>query len=91
MRTRVHLTIHGRVQGVSFRYYARRQAQALGLSGWVRNCPGGSVEAVAEGEQDAVQRFIVWTQRGSPSADVEHVDVERQPPINDDEEFRIVG
>jgi acylphosphatase len=54
---RQRFLISGRVQGVGFRYFARRIATRLGIAGWVRNLPEGSVEAVAEGSPDALARF----------------------------------
>jgi len=72
---RVHLTIRGRVQGVYFRASAAYEAQNLGLTGWVRNCPDGSVEAVAEGDKNKIENLIAWCRRGPRGAQVESVDV----------------
>jgi acylphosphatase len=91
MRRRAHLHIYGHVQGVSFRYSARRQARSLGLIGWVRNCPDGSVELVVEGEDDAMSSFLSWAHRGPSGAYVERIDVEDLPPESDSATFRIVG
>lgn len=88
MAVRVRLRIHGHVQGVSFRYYARQRASSLGLSGWVRNRPDGTVEAEAQGPEDAVDRFIGWTREGPSLAAVERVEVDRIP-LQDGESFRI--
>jgi acylphosphatase len=66
-----HVRITGRVQGVFFRAWTREQAQALGLNGWVRNCPDGRVEAHVEGEDTAVEQMIERLRRGPPSASVE--------------------
>jgi len=74
---RVELKITGRVQGVFYRDTARRQARALGVCGWVKNCADGSVEAVAEGAPDAIEAFIAWCHEGSSSARVDAVNVER--------------
>ena len=68
--------VTGRVQGVSFRYYAEREAQRLGVGGWVRNEPDGSVAAYVEGDPDAVDAFVAWLHQGPPAARVERVDVE---------------
>ena len=57
-RQRIRAIVHGRVQGVGFRYSARQQAAALGLSGWVRNCWDGTVEVEAEGPADIVAQFL---------------------------------
>jgi acylphosphatase len=69
------LVINGRVQGVGFRFYAQRKARELGLTGWVRNCRDGSVEAVIQGTQGAVDAMIAWARRGPPSAVVADVRV----------------
>lgn len=69
------LEIHGRVQGVGYRWAMVDQAAQLGLSGWVRNRRDGSVEAMVAGSPQAVQRMIEWAQRGPPAARVTRVDV----------------
>lgn len=76
---RAHVFISGLVQGVSFRYYIRQEAQALGLSGWVRNLPDGRVEAAFEGEKEAVNEMIAWCWSGSPTAQVTDVKVGWEP------------
>ena len=72
----LHLAIHGRVQGVFFRDSMRREAQRLAVSGWVRNCSDGMVEAVVHGESVAVDAIVRWARRGPELAHVEHVDIE---------------
>jgi acylphosphatase len=72
----VDLHVTGRVQGVSFRWYAAREATRLGLAGWVRNEPDGSVRAHAEGPHDAVDQFVAWCRHGPPAARVDEVVVE---------------
>ena len=67
------LQIYGRVQGVSFRAAMRRQAEALGLTGWVRNRSDGSVEALVAGPPAGVERMRRWAQRGPPAAQVDRV------------------
>ena len=69
-----HLRIRGRVQGVGFRMYMLGEAQRHGVAGWVRNRRDGSVEAVVQGEPDAVEAVIAWARRGPPSARVTDVD-----------------
>ena len=68
--------VTGLVQGVFFRAWTREQADALGVSGWVRNCPDGSVEAQLEGDEAAVEQLVALLRRGPPSAQVEEVAVE---------------
>jgi len=68
-----HLKITGRVQGVSFRYYMNDKARGLGVTGWVRNCGDGSVEATLSGPREAVEKVISWARRGPPAAEVRHV------------------
>jgi acylphosphatase len=75
----VHIIVTGMVQGVSFRAIAQRRATQLGLVGWVRNLPDGSVEMHAEGPRDKVEEFIEWCHRGSSNAVVEEVIVEMVP------------
>ena len=70
-----HIFIHGRVQGVGFRYHFSEQAQFLGITGWVRNRRGGSVEAMIEGTPEAVEAMLAWARRGPAAANVERVDV----------------
>lgn len=68
------LIIRGLVQGVGFRHATRREAQRLGLRGWVRNCADGSVEAVALGDDEQLDALERWARRGPPAARVEAVD-----------------
>lgn len=86
---RLHARIHGFVQGVSFRYYTLRQAQTLGLDGYVRNCWDGTVEVVAEGERGAVNRLLSWLHAGPPSAEVEEVDYEWEEPRGNFRRFEV--
>ncbi|HXH20665.1 MAG TPA: acylphosphatase [Dehalococcoidia bacterium] len=72
--TRLHAAIKGRVQGVGFRFFVERQANALGLSGWVRNLPDGSVEVLAEGEPAKLDRLLADVHRGPRHAAVDSVD-----------------
>ncbi|HEX2536340.1 MAG TPA: acylphosphatase [Chitinophagaceae bacterium] len=80
MRT-VHLQIRGKVQGVFYRVSARDKGAGLGLHGWVRNCPDGSVEAVAGGAAEAVEQFIAWCRTGSARAVVTEVRVQEIDPV----------
>lgn len=69
-----HLVIHGRVQGVFYRDWTVETARALGLSGWVRNLPDGTVEAHLEGDEEAIERMVAAMHGGSPRAHVDHID-----------------
>ncbi len=68
--------VTGRVQGVYFRMATRRAVLGRGVSGWVRNRPDGTVEALFEGDRAAVDDAVDWCRKGPPSARVERVDVE---------------
>ena len=75
-KVRAHLIVRGIVQGVFFRATMKEVAEEHGVAGWVRNLPDGrSVEAVLEGEREAVERVICWSLRGPPAAVVEEVTV----------------
>lgn len=76
MRQTRHLQIHGRVQGVWFRDSMCREAERLGVTGWVRNRRDGTVEAVVQGEAAAVQAIVDWTHRGPPKAEVLRVEID---------------
>ncbi len=69
------LVIHGLVQGVFFRDSMRREAQHLGVAGWVRNCSDGTVEAAVQGEPAAVDAIVRWARRGPQGAQVEQVEI----------------
>jgi len=75
MRSCVEVTVTGRVQGVAFRYHAERRAAELGVHGWVRNEPDGSVRLHLEGDAAAVDSLVTWCRQGPTSARVERVDV----------------
>jgi acylphosphatase len=68
MKVTRRLAIAGRVQGVGFRYSMERKARGLGVTGWVRNRHDGGVEAVVQGDADAVAAIIEWARRGPPGA-----------------------
>ena len=74
-RTAVDLTVTGRVQGVSFRATAAREAARLGLAGWVRNAPGGEVTAHVEGAAEDIEAFVRWCHDGPGPARVDAVAV----------------
>jgi acylphosphatase len=78
--TRAHVQVRGRVQGVFFRAEARARAESLGVAGWIRNAPDGSVEAVFEGNEQRVDSMVEWCRRGPSGAQVDEVAVEREEP-----------
>lgn len=77
---RRRVVVHGKVQGVFFRDTVRRQAVSAGVSGWARNVPDGTVEAVFEGEPDAVERLVAFCHQGPRGARVDHVEISSEPP-----------
>jgi acylphosphatase len=74
------LRVTGRVQGVFYRASAREEGSRLGLGGFVRNEPDGSVYLEAEGDRETLDRFVEWCRRGPPHARVESVEVEEGKP-----------
>lgn len=70
------LIVNGTVQGVGFRHGMTREAQRLGVSGWVRNRGDGSVEALVEGSAETVAAIVAWARHGPPGAHVAHLAVE---------------
>ena len=77
---RVRVIVAGIVQGVYFRESTRRAALGMGVSGWVRNLPDDRVEAVFEGEPEAVERMVAWARIGPPRAVVESLERVPEPP-----------
>lgn len=86
---RLHAIVHGRVQGVNFRSYTVREASELGLTGWVRNVRDGTVETLAEGERENLDRFLAFLHVGSPSAIVTKVEVDWQMASGEFDDFRV--
>jgi acylphosphatase len=91
MNVRIGVRISGRVQGVNYRYATWRQAQALGVSGWVRNHYNGDVEGCFEGEEAAVTALVEWCRSGPPAARVDRVTVSRQEYTGEFQGFMITG
>lgn len=89
MAERAHFIIRGRVQGVCFRMYAQDQARKLGVTGWVRNQPDGSVEIVAEGSREALDALEAWCAQGPPHARVHDVSTDHLPATGEFSDFRI--
>jgi acylphosphatase len=75
MKVTKHLIVHGRVQGVGFREYLRREAERMGVTGWVRNRHDGTVEAMVHGWPEDVDKVLNWVRRGPAGARVTAVHV----------------
>lgn len=86
---RAYIKVYGIVQGVFFRSSMKRVADKLGVKGWVRNLPDGSVEAVIEGPRDRVEELIKWAHRGPPLARVDKVEVVWEQYVGEFKDFRI--
>jgi acylphosphatase len=80
MTVRKRVRAHGRVQGVFFRDSVRRAADAAGVAGWARNCADGTVEAVFEGPEEAVERLVALCRSGPGHARVSRLDVDDERP-----------
>lgn len=86
---RLQAIVHGRVQGVSFRYYTQRRARELGLTGYVRNAWDGTVEVVAEGQRADLDELLAFVRTGPRAAFVTRVDVQWPAPTGDFERFEV--
>lgn len=88
-RRAVLARIRGHVQGVGFRAWTKRQADTLGVTGWVRNEPDGSVMTLLAGEEDQVAAMLVRLGSGPPGAAVRTVDTEDGDPADAEEAFSV--
>jgi acylphosphatase len=89
--TAQNLVVHGRVQGVGFRYFVQRAAQRLGLGGWVRNLSDGTVEIEVEGDEAAVADLLREVRTGPPFSRVDRVDADPRTPTGKPRRFTIEG
>ncbi len=87
---RVRAVVSGRVQGVAFRFETQWAAERIGVRGWVRNRPDGTVQALFEGERERVEEMLAWCRRGPALARVTAVDVTWEDYLGDLAEFRIL-
>lgn len=85
-KIRKHIVFHGRVQGVGFRYYAVNKANQLGLTGWVKNLPDGTVEMEVQGEKPLIDQLIIFLQNRTYIW-IEKLDA-RSIPLLDDSSFQ---
>jgi len=88
-KARVHVLILGRVQGVAYRYFAEKYAMTLGITGWVRNLYDGSVEVLAEGNREDLDRFLARLKEGPRLAAVDGFDVTWEEFTGEFPEFQI--
>ncbi len=89
-KVRGRVIISGFVQGVFFRAHTHERALGLGIKGWVRNRPDGTVEAVFEGERDKVEEIIGWCNKGPSGARVNGVSVEWERCTGEFKDFDIL-
>lgn len=89
-KVRVHILISGRVQGVFFRDNTRKQAQKMGVFGWVRNLEDNRVEAVFESEKEKVEKILEWAKKGPMFARVDNIDIQWQEYKNEFQNFEIL-
>lgn len=89
MMKRFRVRVIGRVQGVFFRASTKRMAQSLGLKGWVKNLPDGSVEAIFEGKNEDLEEMLRWCRKGPPGAVVRNCRANEEPYSGDFQDFRI--
>ena len=89
VKARAHVFVNGSVQGVFFRSQTKRKAESLDVNGWVRNLPDGRVEAVFEGDEEAVNTMIKFCEHGPRGAYVTKVDVEREEFAGEFRDFKI--
>lgn len=80
---RRRVVAHGLVQGVFFRVSCQQEADRHGVAGWVSNRPDGTVEAVLEGRDDAVEQVVAWMYEGPPRAAVDRVEVAEEEPVGE--------
>ncbi len=88
-KKRVHVLVYGNVQGVYFRSYTQMEGQKRNLAGWVRNRPDGSVEAIVEGDPEAVDSMVEWFRTGPPTASVAKVEAIEERPMGETGVFNI--
>ena len=87
--SRIHLFVFGRVQGVGFRYFAKRKADSLLIRGWTRNCSDRSVEIIAEGNRQNLDLFLKAISSGPPSSNVSKVTENWESATGEFTEFSI--
>tara|TARA_Y100000310_G_scaffold203025_1_gene203287 strand:- start:5771 stop:6046 length:276 start_codon:yes stop_codon:yes gene_type:complete len=89
MKKRLHIIIHGTVQGVFFRDFTKQQAKSLNITGYVKNQTGNSVELVAEGEEESLNQLLQLCKQGPSSAEVTNINIKWEEYKNEFKEFNI--
>lgn len=84
-----HIFISGRVQGVGFRHFTRKNAESLGVTGWVKNLSDGRVEAVFQGDEEQVDKLIQKCKKGPKSSYVKDIEVNKETGDKDYDEFSV--
>ncbi|EGK13898.1 acylphosphatase [Desmospora sp. 8437] len=79
---RIHLIVHGRVQGVGFRFYTQKAARKLGILGWVKNRSDATVEIDAQGNAKMLEQFLKAVRKGSPASKVDRIQIEQRKPTS---------
>jgi acylphosphatase len=85
----VHMIVHGRVQGVGFRFFVREQATRLGVKGWVKNLPDGTVEIEAQGEKSQLEKLIDQVKQGPSFGNVDDININWKSPESSFSSFSI--
>ncbi len=85
----LHVVLAGKVQGVGFRYFTRNLAKKYGLKGYVRNLPDGTVEILAEGDEQTLRKFLEEVEKGPPLAEVTHMRFQFEDKEGGFEDFEI--
>jgi len=88
-KMQIHAIVHGRVQGVSFRYHTQLTAESLGITGWVRNLPDRTVEVLGEGTADQIHAFTNFLRQGPSGARVDSIDLSESEASGDYPSFEI--
>jgi acylphosphatase len=87
----MHVYVSGRVQGVYYRYATAEEASKMGLTGWVKNLHDGRVEACFEGEEELINKMVLWCQQGPPMARVTNIETYKKEYTGEFKDFTIRG
>ena len=91
MKMKLHIKIYGKVQGVWFRINTKKNADELGINGWVKNMLDGGVEAIFEGNENDIHNMMNWCLRGSPNSKVEKIEINKIKYSNQYPNFSIIN